>query len=136
MKLLASSLALSLIATAAALPACSTAPPRALPDNVSEAAYPQIEARGNLEGRVYFQKPVVRRGKDGTFHVSVPVRSNRQNAIEAQYRFLFFTQDGTPLTPQMDWRYIQLPGRAQVFLQGTSLSKDATDWRLQIRPFE
>src|SRR5699024_6543989 len=100
------------------------------------AAYPKIEARGDLEKKIYYGKPVVEHAAGRPLHVSVPVRSTRQDAIEAQYRFVFFAQDGRALTPEMDWRYIRLPARSQVFLQGTALNKEAVDWRLQIRPFE
>lgn len=128
--------AVAFMLLAVGLSACSTAPPTALPDNVSAAGYPQIETRGDLNKEIYFDKAVVQRSKDGAFHVSVPVRCIKQHAVEAQYRFIFLAQDGTLLTPRMDWRYIKLPSRAQVFLQGTSLSKNAADWRLQIRPFQ
>src|SRR5699024_4890731 len=110
--------------------------PAALPDNVSAAAYPKIEARGDLEKKIYYSKPVVEHPANGPLRVSVGVRSTRQDPIEAQFRFVFFNQTGRALTPAMDWRYIKLPARSQVFLQASALNKTAVDWRLQIRPFE
>jgi uncharacterized protein YcfL len=67
--------------------------------------------------------------------VSVPARLLLSNPREVQYRFHFFAGDGKQIDTT-DWRYQEMPGRAQVFLQGTARSTEAKDWRLEIRPFQ
>lgn len=112
----------------------STAPPGAGPDPVSAAAYPPVIAQRGLGKFLVAAKPVVTRSDSGAMTVTVPVRIQRSRDVDAQYRFLFFDDAGRPLRPQMDWQYKTLPGRTQVFLEGTALDPAALDWRLEIRP--
>jgi hypothetical protein len=133
---MASSLALALVtASLMGLAGCAKPPGRAKPDPLSAAQYPKISAQGWLDQRVAYDKPTVRYGNDRPLEVSVPVRLLMSNPREVQYRFVFFAPDGKRLGPPMDWRYQELPGRAQVFLEGSATSTEASDWRLEIRPW-
>jgi uncharacterized protein YcfL len=124
------------ISAALLIAGCAKPPGRAKPDPVSEAEYPQISAQGWLDNRVAYGKPTVRYGEDQPLEVSAPVRLLMSNPRKVQYRFIFLAPDGKRLTPQMDWRYKELPARAQTFLEGSAMSTEAKDWRLEIRPFQ
>lgn len=117
----------------AGLSAC-TDPVPAKPDKYTMQTYPQVVTMGNLEGAVAVAQPVVQPAGDGTpMRVSVPVRLLDDEPANAQYRFTFFDVNGMPLEPAMQWRYVLLPPKTQVFLEGISLQKEATDWRLEIQ---
>jgi len=118
------------------LAGCAKPPGQAVPDPVSEAEYPQISALGWLDEEVAYGKPNIRYSQNGNqpLEVNVPARLLLSNRREVQYRFIFFAADGRQLKPQMDWRYKEMPGRAQVFFDGTATSTEAKDWRLEIRP--
>lgn len=104
------------------------------PDNVSEAQYPQIATEGKLANHLSYAKPVVRDDGPTPISVSVPIRLRDHKAVNAQYRFTFLGADGAPVDPPMDWRFMALPPRLQVFMEGSALSNEAVDWRLEIRP--
>jgi uncharacterized protein YcfL len=127
-------LTLALAAGALASVGCrSTDPPASRADTVTAAAYPQVVAQDRLEGRLRHDRATVQRSESGVINVTVPVRVTTQRDVRAQYRFLFFDQTGRPLRPEMDWQYLQLPARTQVFLEGASLQPEAVDWRLEVR---
>ena len=60
------------------------------------------------------------------------MRSDKETNV--QYRFLFFDHSGRPVGPDPAWQQIYLPARAQEFVTGTALAKEAVDWRLEVRP--
>ena len=114
-------------------------PPHAVkPDNVSEAQYPQIATEGNLGNHLSYARPIVRpsgQAPGGTpMHVTVPIRLRDDKPVNAQYRFTFLAADGGPIGQPMDWRFMVLPPRLQVFMEGSALDSQAVDWRLEIRP--
>lgn len=110
-------------------------PPHAVKaDNVSEAQYPQIATEGNLGNHLSYAKPIVRTHDQAPMSVTVPIRLRNDKPVNAQYRFTFLAMDGTPVGPPMDWRFMVLPPRLQVFMEGSAANYDASDWRLEIRP--
>lgn len=110
-------------------------PPYAVkPDGVSAAQYPQIATEGNLGNHLSYAKPIVRDDGPTPIKVTVPIRLRDNKAVNAQYRFTFLGGDGAPVDPPMDWRFMVLPPRLQVFMEGSALSNEAVDWRLEIRP--
>ena len=129
---------LAVLFTAAfALTACNTIskPPHAVkPDTVSEARYPQIATEGNLGNHLSYAKPIVRMDGQTPMRVTVPIRLRDDKPVNAQYRFTFLAADGAPVGPPMDWRFMVLPPRLQVFMEGSAASPQAVDWRLEIRP--
>jgi hypothetical protein len=129
-------LSLALVSAGLLAAACDTvkAPKGPAPDPLSSAAYPQIVALGDLGKYLAYDKPIVRREPGQPLDITVPLRLIHDNHVHAQYRYIFFASDGTPLAPQMDWRYVELPGRTQVMAQGAALDPNAADWRLEIRP--
>jgi uncharacterized protein YcfL len=130
------SLMLMLAGTALVVTGCAKPPGRATPDPISQAEYPQIVAAGWFDGKLSYSKPVVDGGSDYPLEVSVPIRLRASAAHDAQYRFVFFEADGRPVKPQMDWRYVKLPPRRQISLEGSATSTKAKDWRLEVRPFQ
>jgi uncharacterized protein YcfL len=114
-------------------------PPHAVKaDNVSEAQYPQIATEGNLGNHLSYAKPIVRPPGQAPgqtpMRVTVPIRLRDNKAVNAQYRFTFLGADGGPVGQAMDWRFMVLPPRLQVFMEGSAMDMQAVDWRLEIRP--
>jgi len=121
---------------AATLAACDTvkAPEGAKRDPLDPADYPQVVVLDRLGRWVVKGQPIVKGGEaDQPLTVTVPVRLTSDQDVNAQYRFIFFDVAGAPLRPEMEWRYILLPGRTEVFLSGTALDKRAADWRCEVR---
>lgn len=112
-------------------------PAAAKPDPVTPVSYPQIATEGNLGHFLYYAKPIVRMQEGpaaGLMHITVPLRLADDKPVNAQYRFTFLDTDGAPLGTQMDWRFMVLPPRLQVFMEATATESGARDWRLEIRP--
>ena len=128
----------SLLAVAFVFTGCNEAvnePPYAVkPDGVSAAQYPQIATEGNLGNHLSYAKPIIRDDGPTPIRVTVPIRLRDNNEVNAQYRFTFLGADGAPVDPPMDWRFMVLPPRLQVFMEGSALSNEAVGWRLEIRP--
>jgi uncharacterized protein YcfL len=96
--------------------------------------YPQIAVLDKLGEYIAYSSPTVTSSPTQPLHVSVPIALKSDKEVNAQYKFEFFKADGRPAQPQMDWAYIKLPARAQVFLEGKALDTSANNWRLLIRP--
>ena len=131
-----------LLAIACVLTACDTAkaPHAATPDPLSEAQYPQIATQGNLGNFLSYAKPIVRQplmSPGATMSVTVPIRLRDDKPVNVQYRYTFLAADGGPVGETggaRDWRFMVLPPRLQVFMEGLADSPEAVDWRLEIRP--
>ncbi len=54
--------------------------------------------------------------------------------MNAQYRFIFLDANGVSVGEPMDWRFMVLPPRLQVFMEGVATDSRAVDWRLEVRP--
>ena len=102
-------------------------------DTLSSPRNPQIVGLDGLGPRLRYDEPIVRSGGDEPLTVTVPIRPSSTRDIPIQYRFTFLATDGKPVGPEMDWQYKVLLGRGWVYLSGTSLDAEATDWHLDIR---
>lgn len=127
----------ALIATPCLLAGCANAtkaPHAVKPDPIAPVQYPQIATEGNLGNFMSYAKPIVRAEGGSPMKVTVPLRLRDDKPVNAQYRFTFMDANGAPLDPPMDWRFMVLPPRLQVFMEGTAMSSRAVDWRLEVRP--
>ena len=105
------------------------------PDPIAPVQYPQIAAEGKLGDHLFYSKPIVRMGDASTpMKVTVPLRLRDDKPVNAQYRFTFLDRDGAPVGPPMDWRFMVLPPRLQVFMEGSAMDSQAVDWRLELQP--
>lgn len=117
--------------------ACATKDPVMAPgqpgvDQLGE--YPQIVTMDGLGQWLVAEPAIVDHPTAGLLQVTQPIRSiTEYQHLRVQYRFIYLDRMGRPLRSQEEWRYIVIPSRAQVFLDGTSLSTEAEDWRLEIR---
>ena len=118
------------------LPGCDTtkAPHAVTPDPLPEVQYPQIATEGDLGKFLSYGRPIVRNEPGTPMAVTVPIRLRDNKAVNAQYRFTFLAEDGGPIGDARDWRFMVLPPRLQVFMEGQSDTLGAVDWRLEIRP--
>lgn len=96
--------------------------------------YPRVEVAGELNQFIAVDPPIVE--QQDVMKVSVPVRllSDPGYSSSIQYRVLFFNENGAPARGgAMNWRFVNLPPRNQVFLTGNAMDSDAADWRCEIR---
>ncbi len=96
--------------------------------------YPRVTVAGELSNFIAVDPPIVE--QQDVMKVSVPVRllSDPGYSSSIQYRVLFFTETGAPARGgAMNWRFVNLPPRNQVFLTGNAMDTDAADWRCEIR---
>ena len=95
--------------------------------------YPHITALEKLRRNVVLCH--VHEEPGPPLQVAVQVR-NRTHEQERhiQYRFFFLNRGGVPEDPNPDWRYVKLPARTIVFLQGNALDREMVKWRLEMRP--
>lgn len=112
------------------------APGSAGVDQLPSDQYPKVEATGGLSPYIVISGANV---TDGTptrpMSVVSAVRSTwDKDVLNVQYRYFFFDERNTPLDTDPDWRFVKLPPRSQVYLEGSALDTNARDWRLQIRP--
>ncbi len=124
--------------TAALLAGCQSdpvmAPDAGLGDLLPIEDYPQIVVTSGLAPYLAFSRPNVQGGPDRPMSVSVPVRVlSEDQAVNTQYRFRFFDQNGRVLQPEMGFQYKRLPARVQEFLNGAALDVNAVDFRLEVR---
>lgn len=115
------------------LAGCDTLP-QAKRDPYHDDQYPQVAAIEGMDQYVVYGTPTVVRVEGRPISISVPMRSRSDSDLNVQYRFEFFDQNKQVVRPEMEWRYIQIPPRMQVFLQGDALDTKAVDWRLTVRP--
>lgn len=96
--------------------------------------YPKISTTGSLTNLIAFTEPTVTPATESTpLHVVTPCRSTQDGITRVQYQYEWFDANGRPLDPS-GWKYIVIPARTQVFLEGNALSSKAVDWRLTVRP--
>lgn len=112
------------------------APGSAGVDQLPPDQYPKVEAAGGLSPYLVISGANVTPGTD-TKPMSVisAVRSTwDKDVLSIQYRYFFFDERNTPLDTDPAWRFVKLPPRSQVFMEGRAMDTNAKDWRLQIRP--
>jgi hypothetical protein len=96
--------------------------------------YPRVTVAGELGRFLAIDEPIVE--QQDVMKVTVPVRllSDPGYSSSVQYRFLFMNENGAPARGgAMNWRFVNLPPRNQVFLAGNAMDTDAVDWRCEIR---
>ena len=97
--------------------------------------YPKVEVEGGLSRYIVISGANVDPATD-TRPISVvsAIRSTwDKDVLNIQYRYFFFDDKQTPVNTDPDWRFVKLPPRSQVFLEGNAMDTNARDWRLQIR---
>lgn len=113
--------------------ACSHNPKAIRQDKLSIEDYPQITALQGLD-RVLVVSDVMK-DPGPPLKVTVAFRDDRDDKERRmQYRFFFFDSTGVPENQNPDWRYIEIPRRAAVYVSGNALDSKAVDWRLELRP--
>lgn len=130
-------LAAALLFAMLPLAACDTtkAPGEGRADPILRENYPRIVALQDLDRYLAFSPADVQdAGGTKPLSISVPVRVKSDEDFHVQYRYEFFDKSGRPIRPEMEWRYLKMPARAQVFMEGAALDTHATDWRLVVRP--
>ena len=104
-------------------------------DPMLQQNYPRVSVEGkDLSKYLAFSAPNAQAGPDQPLSVVVPVRLLSNDEIRVQYRFEFLSKDGRMLRPEMTWKYLALPPRTQVMMEGAALDTNAADWRLVVRP--
>lgn len=126
--------ALGALAGCVMLTGCTNPPGAASPDPLASSQYPRIAALEGLKSDLSYDTPVVDKEPGRPMTVTVPLRWRGSSQVNVQYRFLFFDKDRRPVGPDPAWRQMFLPARAQEFVTGTALAKEADDWRLEVRP--
>ena len=116
-----------------ALVGCAKDPRAPKPDPLRYEDYPHITALEKLRRNVVLCH--VHEDPGPPMQVVVQVR-NRTHETERhiQYRFFFLDHNDVPEDLNPDWRYVKLPARTIVFLQGNALDRDLVKWRLEMRP--
>ena len=64
--------------------------------------------------------------------VTVPIRSVQDGPTRVQYQFTWLDRSGRPIG-ESGWKYELVPPRMERFFEASSLSTQATDWRLEIK---
>jgi uncharacterized protein YcfL len=124
---------LACFALVSATGCASTEPKEIREDTIAFEEYPQITPLENLHRRVLLSKVVEDKGPPMT--VTVVVRHDDSSDVRhVQYRFLFLDKDELPENADPDWHYAQLEPRTLAYLKGNALSRNASAWRLEIRP--
>jgi len=114
---------------------CSSEPLAVEDDPVTRDAYPQVVVT-NAQLRPYLVagEPIVNHMPDGPTKAVVPIRATSDVALKINYKFEFFDEQGFPMKPEQDWKYLRLPPQTQRFMEGSSLDRGVADWRVIIRP--
>lgn len=111
------------------------APGSVIADPLPRENYPKLEALEGLAGYIAISGVNVTPATDRTpLEVNAGIRSLADQTLAVQYRFFFLDAAGNPINPNPDWRFMQLPSRSLLYMQGNAMDTNATDWRLQIRP--
>lgn len=99
-------------------------------ENYPKVAYVDKELQNML---VVDPSRVVTDSSDGRpLNVMVPLRSVVENTMRLQYQFLWRDSVGREVG-KSGWRFVRVEPRVQIQCQGNAISKDATDWRLEVR---
>ncbi len=103
------------------------------PDPVAYANYPQIATLERLHRYIVVSKVIEDPGPPLSV-TSVVRAKTRTDEWDVQYRYFFLDEAGRPLEADPDWRFMHLPARTQMYMEGNALDSTAVDWRLEIRP--
>jgi hypothetical protein len=98
------------------------------------SGYPRVVAMDGLDRWLVADPAIVDRPEGGLLRVTQPIRSiTDYEHLRVQFRFAYLDAQGRPMRAAEEWRYIVVPARTQVFMDGNALSTEAVDWRLEIR---
>jgi hypothetical protein len=121
-----------------ALAGCS--PPDTSPGAGRGDAYPapmndpQISVLDpELREWIVFQTANITREDERPLYVQVPARNLTERQYLIEYRYLFFDENDKQLTPTMGWKFASLDPKQVVRLDGSALSNEARDYRLEVR---
>ncbi len=96
--------------------------------------YPQIVTMDGLGQWLVAEPSIIQHEPGKLLRVTQPIRSiTDYQHLRVQYRFIYMDAQGRPMRAPEEWRYIVVPARTQVFMEGNALSTEAVDWRLEIR---
>ncbi len=95
--------------------------------------YPQITLAGSLADLLVASRPMVEGPTpQQPMRVVVPIRSIQNAMTRVQYQFTWLDAQGRPVDTS-GWKYEAVPPRMERFFEGSALSTEATDWRLEIK---
>lgn len=95
---------------------------------------PQISVlSADLRGWLAFQPAAIDQDGQRPMAVQVPVRNIAERQYLIDYRFLFYDEDGMELQPMMGWTMASLQPKQIVRLRGNALSREAVNYRLEIK---
>jgi Protein of unknown function (DUF1425) len=99
-------------------------------ENYPKVAYLDKELQNML---VVDPARVVQDSSDGRpLSVMVPLRSVVEHTMNLQYQYSWRDSVGREIG-KSGWRFVRVEPRVQVQCQGNAITKDATDWRLEVR---
>lgn len=107
---------------------------KALTDPLSPTAYPQIATLDGLASVIAFSSPATSQSGDGELTVTVPIRLTQGETKGIEYKFEFFQDNGSPITPSQPWQYMNLPYATPRFITGKARTTHSKEWRLLLRP--
>lgn len=110
-------------------------PPAGVGQDPVAGAYPRITIDGGLARFLVADYPaVVTRPatEDKPLWVQVPVRSQADNEFIIQYNFTWLDAQGVKVG-ESGWRTENMPSRRQMMLSANAMTKQAVEWRLDVR---
>ena len=126
----------AVLALVSALVGCDTtkAPHAGRNDPVVHENLPRISVENKqLADDLAFSPPSVQSGPEQPMSVLVQVRYLEDEKVHVQYRFEFYDRNGRPVGNPMSWRYLRIPPRTPVNMEGAALDTNAVDWKLIVR---
>ena len=95
---------------------------------------PQISVLDpQLREWLVFQTATITRDDKKPLSIQVPVRNLTERQYLVEYRYLFFDDNQRQIEPVMGWKFASLDPKQVVRLEGSALSTEATDYRLEVR---
>lgn len=86
-----------------------------------------------LQAWLAFQPPIVTRTPTDTLMVEVPMRNTTYEQYQLEYRFRFFDDYDRELEPMMSWRHLPAYPKQTTRMKASSLTSDASNWRLEVQ---
>lgn len=125
-----------ILAVACLAQGCNSKPPYTpSPDPIPARAYPNIVLAPALDGAVVVNEPTVLKADEmRPLRISIPLRSFVDRTLILEYRFLYYDANRHPLTDNPVWKSIEIAPRHRAVLSSNSISLDAVDYEVQIRP--
>lgn len=126
--------AVTLLATAILGGCAQPRPVTPEPDEIPNRRFPNVTLIRIREDQMAADEPIVTPARDGgPMSVRVPIRSLVERTIEAEYRFLFYTENMDLVTMSPSWREVIFAPLQRHVLQANSVSDRAAKWTLEVR---